>query len=294
MTPEQLREMARNQCPPFCKGESRLEQVFTDKVKGQPFNIVGNGPSAAQFKPDGKFTIACNGAIGLVPDADVWLVSEYQALQYEWFYGHEASGAIPCFADMVPAPRFDPTGELTARYSPAWWQRCVFFALRDWYEDFNIRTAPHGLLYLRNPGILNGDALGSVAMRAYHLAGLCGASEVHLYGCEFMCKDGQQHGDGWQPHSGESQEGWQPCRFDIAPKFTGREETGKQPVIKPEGQYESWPHLIHSAVALHWLIDKAGLPVTDHSGGLLTLLGAKHEVGQVERKEAKGRGKQSR
>lgn len=241
MDKQELIHFAQQHTPPW---HDQLTETFAHTRDGKPVIVLGSGPSAAGYKrAPGDFVIACNGAIEICPDADVWLCAESTVPDAPWFAGHEAfAGVVTWAADLVMCGGAET---VQAAYSDAFLARVVWFIRRELITDFHIREAPYGLVHVEgDPASCNG---GSVTLNAYHLAGIMGASEVHTYGCEFCYTGGKQYASGYAP--------------DDAPIDYATAELTVQTnplLVAHAGAFR--------AVATAWGHE---LPLVDHSAGLL-------------------------
>jgi hypothetical protein len=258
MHPQTLRDLAQRASPPL--GDALGDSLGAAAAGGAVY-VIGNGPSAARFDPakfpPGSRVIVCNGAIALYPQADVWLTSESTVYLFEWFYGHES------FAGAAVWEQFCTNGaSYLSAYPGAFLRRVLWHNRRELNDSFDIRRQGDGLVYVE--GTLEGEAYGSVALQAIHLAGIMGASEAHLFGAELFLPDGQQHADGWQPYGSAGPDHVQPVTFRLE---------GDTPVEDPAGPFTSTPFFLESAAAIRTVLahpGAAGLRVIDHSAGLLS------------------------
>src|SRR5690349_8980862 len=87
MDTQTLKDFAQRSTPPY---GDMLTPLLAGKHPGARIVILGNGPSAAQYKGKaGDIVIACNNALALCPKADYWLVQEGGAHVFPWFWQHK-------------------------------------------------------------------------------------------------------------------------------------------------------------------------------------------------------------
>jgi hypothetical protein len=252
--------MAQRACPPL--GDA-LGGRLGGCAAGQRVYVLGNGPSTTKFDianiPAGSQVIACNGALALCQQADVWLTSESTVYRFDWFYGHgDFAGAVVWEQHCANGAAY------LSAYPDDFLRRVLWHNRRELNAGFDIRRQGDGLVYVR--GAVEGECYGTVALQAIHLAGIMGAAEVHLYGVELYFPAGQQHADGWQPYTVDGPEQVRIVRFNLVDSV---------PVPDPEGQFGSTPFFIDSAAAIQTVLahpGAAGLKVVDHSDGLLSHL----------------------
>lgn len=243
------------------RSDGNTLEEFASARPAEIVHILGNGPSARGFvRPEGHVVIAVNGALAQCPDADYSLAGESKIAAQPWFpQWQDYHGQVLLEAAV---PQVDPA-EALAIYPDTFYHDVLWFHRAHLRHNFNIRKAPYGLVYIEDPQ-RPGICYGSSALQAIHFAGLLGAKEIHLTGCEFCFTGGEQHADGTTPYSADSRNETRVVSFAITP-------AGK-PSIGP-GSYQSTPYFIQSAAAclqVIALIEKQGVSVIDHSGGLLS------------------------
>jgi len=247
------------------RGERCETQPFLDlrdKHLGASIDIVGCGPSAANYEPTGNPAILCNAAI-LHHPGDYGLVVEGMAYSADWFPKLVGKMDIQMvwalvLSGFVNDPTFDSC--------PKDFWRNVIWTSRQAYShsEQGLRNMGRGLVFSEK------DMSGSITMAAIGLAAGMGASEVHTYGTEFYFPDGQQHEDGSAPYKpwGEQVRKHGHAPVEALVKFDWQNRTA---YIKDNGEFESTTYFIQSAAAIRTVMKRnPDITLVDHSGGLLS------------------------
>jgi len=237
-----------------------IEKQLVGTATSGIVHVVGAGPSAKRFVPDGNPVIALNKAITLV-DADVWLVVEGHAVRYDWM--KQWVGKFPGKAVFTTVLSTFVEHEERNSVEPGWWES-VLWTIRLPYKG-DLRECGNGLV--GKGGMLAGGA------------GLCGVNlaaimigdrpvEIHTWGMELYFPDGVQHFDGDKPYL--------PCGERSDWKVLAESEVrfdwdGKRAVVRPGGELKGTKYFIDCAEAIVEIVgEQKDFKLIDHSDGLLS------------------------
>jgi len=279
------------------------EEAHRQLLEQRPALLVGAGGAMTTVRHPNPYeaidpVIAVNGAIRLVPQADVWLCSEMSVHLCDWFAAAQDFRGIPVLEAGITAenayrPPVDPQ-----LYPDSFWQRVLWhtrysLAYDDqsplpclWDHDF--RAPQGGLACVQDLASVVKEALGTSSARAAHFACLAGAKRVVLYGCELMFSGGQQYATGDRANPGPApDDAWtnEQVRFRLdveygTDRLTNEKYIAKcEPVeITPQAPFSDEPAyrttrlMLHSSVAFRAILERCselGMEWEDRSGGLL-------------------------
>lgn len=304
-------------------GTRAAQCAIAGRFAGQTVYIVGSGPSAAKFPTetdrlgrwhtddliDGSTSvIACNAAIRLVPQADVWLTSEMSVHLHAWFGAAQDFGGIAVMEAGITRENAYRPPVSPKTYPEAFWRRVLWhtrYSLayeRDtplpclWDHDF--REPQGGLAVVQDLACGVKEGLGTVALRALHLAMLGGARRVVFYGCELMFESGprepvlrnagdsithasfQQYATDDRAYAGPAPDDqwtnervWFGLRIiNVSAPATGGTVQSIEPYEDGSCFFLTTRLMLHSSVALRAVLERCaelGLEWEDRSGGLL-------------------------
>lgn len=231
-------------------------------------HVIGSGPSNQQYEdfalePTDKVVVLNGAYVEYGLEADVWLMMESTLPCIAPWFIQQPPPECDVVMDASSAGHLARYPERIASYPLEWWQRVIWCHRWPWGKwSKDIRHGVNGLYYVP----AHDEPLGSVALQAIHLAGIMGAAEVHLWGCELYFPEGQQH-------SYDNEQVYKPGtgvtalkRFNIDSKY--------QVQPHPDGEYESTDYFIRSAEAIRHVVAHAeaehdNFRVVDHSRGLI-------------------------
>ena len=214
---------------------------------------------AKETRPD--FLLGVNGVNAVIPDLDYWLCIENMRSTFSRARKHKDQRYIPVmemFQRLGPKLRFVNRNSfhlLNDQSNVTTVNRGYGLPVNKLPEDFSLRKFGKGLL--NGPASTRGVdvakiGIGTVALQAFHLAGILGAAEIHTIGFDLSF--------GKTQHWYEYPETYKPGRYFGEKSFVQYMD------LKTTWQ---WVDTADYMRDLKPLMEQAGITWVDHSNGLL-------------------------
>jgi hypothetical protein len=245
---------------------SKTIEDVTGERTGQRALLILGGLSGQHWKETAReinpdFLLGVNGVNAVIPDLDYWLCIENMRATFSRARKHKDPrymAIVEMFLRLGPKIRFvnrnsvhllkDLNNVITVN-------RGYGLPVERLPEDFSLRKFGKGLL--NGPASKRGVdvakiGIGTVALQAFHLAGILGAAEIHTIGFD-LCFGKTQH---WY----EYPETYKPGRYFGEKSFVQYMD------LKTTWQWVDTAEYMRS---LKPLMETAGITWVDHSDGLL-------------------------